>query len=78
MQYLIYHEPHEIHGYNTIRVSEADAIVKQRASCVRTRGVDLYDSDEEALLDFIAVHWASFEDLTCCLVLSETDQLKGK
>ena len=56
MRYLIYHEPHEIHGYNTIRISEADAIVKQRASCVRARGVDLYESDEEALNDFIAVH----------------------
>jgi hypothetical protein len=63
MRYLIYHEPHEIHGYTAIRVSEADAIVKQRASCVRTRGVDLYDSDEEALLDFIAVNWAWYEDI---------------
>jgi hypothetical protein len=61
MQYLIYHEPHEIHGHTTIRVSEADAIAEQRASCVRTRGVDLYESDEVALLDFIALHWASWE-----------------
>jgi hypothetical protein len=61
MQYLIYHEPHKIHGYNTIRISEADAIAKQRASCVRARDVDLYESDEEALNDFIAVHWAEWE-----------------
>jgi hypothetical protein len=61
MRYLIYHEPHKIHGYNTIRISEADAIAKQRASCVRARGVDLYENDEEALLDFISVHWAEWE-----------------
>ena len=61
MRYLVYNESYELQDDATIRISEADAIVKQRASCVRARGVDLYDSDEEALLDFIAVNWASWE-----------------
>ena len=63
IRYLVYNESYELHDDATIRISEADAIAKQRASCARTRGVDLYDSDEEALLDFIAVNWASWEDI---------------
>jgi hypothetical protein len=45
-------------GVVTITVTKEEAIRQQRERCVKVRGVDLYKSDEEALTDFICLHWA--------------------
>ena len=60
MRYLLYNEQHE-DGDKLIRVSAEEAVATQKARAYRIRQY-VYESDEEALLDFIAVNWAWYED----------------
>ena len=60
MRYLLYNEQHE-DGDRQIRVSVEKAVATQRARAYSVRQY-VYESDEEALLDFIAVNWAWYED----------------
>lgn len=43
-----------------VTITVEEAVARQRASCVKARGVDLYTSDDEALEDFMVVHFAWF------------------
>lgn len=60
MRYLLYNEQRE-DGDKLIRVSAEEAAARQRARAYSVRQY-VYESDEEALLDFIAVNWAWYED----------------
>ena len=60
MRYLLYNEQHE-DGDRQIRVSVDEAVATQRSKAYSVRQY-VYESDEEALLDFIAVNWAWYED----------------
>ena len=60
MRYLLYNEQHE-DGDKLIRVSVEEAVATQRSRAYSVRQY-VYQSDEEALLDFIAVNWARYED----------------
>ena len=59
MRYLEYCEPYE-DGTNVIRVTVEEAI-KRIKETANHRGYT-YSNDEDALQDFIAVNWASYED----------------
>ena len=60
MRYLRYNEQHE-DGDKLMRVSVEEAVATQRSRAYSVRQYT-YESDEEALLDFIAVNWAWYED----------------
>ena len=55
MKYLQFNEPDRV-----VRVTKEEAIAK--AKMLAEYHNFTYDNDEEALQDFIAVHWASWED----------------
>ena len=57
---LQYTEPDEDGNIKVIRVSVEEAI--KRSKLVAQYADYAYESDEEALQDFIAVHWASWVD----------------
>jgi len=59
MRYLEYCEPYE-DGTNVIRVTVEEAIKATKTTAYR-HGYT-YLNDEEALQDFIANNWASYED----------------
>lgn len=44
------------------RITQQEAITWQRQSSIQVRGVDVYDTDELALEDFMVIHWAWEED----------------
>jgi hypothetical protein len=60
MRYLRYSEPDADGKQKIVRISVEDAI--KRAKLVAEYLNYTYVSDEEALQDFIAVNWASYED----------------
>lgn len=55
--FVEYYEPHPVEGHVTVRVTTEKAVaeMRERASA---RGHH-YQSDQEALEDFCALHWAS-------------------
>lgn len=58
--YVCYNEPDQ-YGRNLFRRLLAHEAVKHQREAARTRGVE-YDADDEALADFLAVHWAWLEE----------------
>ena len=60
MKNLQYCEPDGENNTKVIRVSVEEAI--KRAKETANRHNFTYENDEEALQDFIAVNWASYED----------------
>lgn len=44
-----------------VRISAEDAVKSSREQSIAMLGRDVYESDEEALQDFIATHWAWIE-----------------
>ena len=60
MRYLQYSEPDMDGKQKIVRVSVQEAI--KRSKLVAEYADYTYESDEEALQDFIAVHWASWID----------------
>lgn len=63
MRYLRYSEPDMDGKQKIIRVSVEQAV--KQAKYIAERLNYIYESDEEALQDFIAVNWASYEDAYC-------------
>lgn len=60
MRYLRYSEPDVDGKQKIVRISVEEAI--KRAHFVADYLSYTYESDEEALQDFIASNWASYED----------------
>jgi hypothetical protein len=60
MRYLQYSEPDIDGKQKIVRVSVQEAIRSAKATA--TYVGYFYENDEEALQDFIAVNWASYED----------------
>jgi len=60
MRYLRYSEPDVDGKQKIVRISVEDAI--KRAQLVAYYLSYTYSNDEDALQDFIAVNWASYED----------------
>lgn len=58
---LYYPEPNKQHGDVLIWCTVREAIEWQRFSAKRARPGFTYLSDEVALEDFMAVHWASYD-----------------
>jgi len=58
---LIYQVPGDNDETITIRVTAAEAIAQQRALVASVRPDFSYESDEQALEDFITVNWAWWE-----------------
>lgn len=58
---LIYQVPGDNDETITIRVNVAEAIAQQRATAASVRPDFNYESDEQALEDFITIHWAWWE-----------------
>lgn len=62
MKKIRYIEPAEDGiGVNTVTLTEQEAITRQKESVQKYKNLKpgfSYDDDAEALLDFIAVHWA--------------------
>jgi hypothetical protein len=58
---LIYQVPGDNDETITIRVTAAEAIAQQRATAASVRPDFSYESDEQALEDFITIHWAWWE-----------------
>lgn len=56
---IVYTEPTPHGDVQEIRITEADAILRMK-EYARQRGY-LYESDQDALEDFLVVHWASQE-----------------
>ena len=63
MRYLVYAEPdeHSPDGCRVIRISEEEAISKTKEMALKKHNYT-YTDDREALADFIAVHWASYDE----------------
>lgn len=66
---IIWNEPPNL----TIRITEAEAITRQRSSALSTREFN-YESDDRALDDFMTVHWAWREPAKPCGHEFETQQ----
>jgi len=50
--------PGENGEYVTTDLTKEEAIAYQRRSCVQARGKDLYETDADALDDYMIVNWA--------------------
>lgn len=61
MRYLLFEDIGIDGGPHTFRYSEEEAINEQKRNALNFHKY-VYESDEEALLDFIAVNWAWYED----------------
>lgn len=57
MRYVIWHEPGQAGKVITYRITEEEAIRRQRTKSG-------YSCDQEALLDFLTVNWAWLEETT--------------
>lgn len=60
-KYVKWIEPYDAdaNGCMEIRMTVEDVIKCQRARVAQVKPEFVYESDEQALFDFIAVHWAS-------------------
>jgi hypothetical protein len=61
MRYLLFQEVNIDGGPITLRYSEEEAINEQKSIALRFHN-HTYNNDQEALDDFIAVNWATWED----------------
>jgi hypothetical protein len=55
---LAYCESSECDGEVTVTITVEEAVARQRAAAASSRPDFSYASDQEALDDFIAIHWA--------------------
>jgi hypothetical protein len=62
MLYIEYDEPvhvgEEFICSQAVRMLASDAIRLRRAVSVRVKGRDIYESDQDALDDFMVINWA--------------------
>lgn len=55
---IVFYEPDSITGKaNRIEVTEKEAIKQAKAGAFKANGY-IYNNDQEALNDFITIHWA--------------------